>query len=209
VANALSGRVVVQLSSSTPNEAQEFADWVEAQKGQYLDGAILAAPEGIGTERAKILLSGDEQAHRKAISILNCLGDGTVRYLGANVRAASALDLAWLTTKYGNFVSAIHASNLCQSEGVGVDEFIALIPDNPSLQAYAQVIHDNSFDEFTASLQVWAEALGHIQQQGIDAQINTEFPDFVAGLFTRAIAAGHGQKNVMSLLKVIKETGTG
>lgn len=206
VADALSGRVVVQLTSSTPKEAQEFSDWMATQNVHYLDGAILAGPEDIGTGQATILLSGDEQAHRKAIGILECLGTGTVRYLGPNMRAASALDLAWLTTRYGNFMSAIHAPNLCQSEGVGVDELIALLPDNPSLQSYAQVIHDQSFDEFTASLQVWGDALGHVQQQGIDAQINTEFPDFVASLFNRAIAAGHGQKNVMSLLKVIQET---
>ncbi|MBL4812757.1 MAG: NAD(P)-dependent oxidoreductase [Rhodobacteraceae bacterium] len=204
VAQALSGRVVVQLSSSTPKEAQGFSDWMATLNVHYLDGVILAGPDDIGTDQATILLSGDEQAQSRAIGVLECLGDGTVRYLGPNVRAASALDLAWLTTRYGNFMSAIHASNICRSEGVGVDELIALLPDNPSLQSYAQVIHDQSFDEFTASLQVWGDALGHVQQQGIDAQINTEFPDFVASLFTRAMAAGHGQKNVMSLLKVMQ-----
>ncbi len=85
-----------------------------------------------------------------------------------------------------------------------VGEFIALIPDNPSLQNYSQVIQNGNFDDYTASLQVWAEALHHIQQQGVDAGINTEIPDFMTGLFDRAIEAGYAQKNVMSLIKVLQ-----
>jgi 3-hydroxyisobutyrate dehydrogenase-like beta-hydroxyacid dehydrogenase len=205
IAPSLRGKVVVQLSSGTPKEAFDAADWAHAHGASYLDGAILAGPSNIGTSDATILLSGDEAAHARSIGLLECLGQGTVRYHGSNVRAASTLDLAWLTSRYGNFMAAIHAANLCQSEGVGVDEFIALVPDNPSLQHYTQVIHEGHFDDFTASLQVWSEALLHIQQQGIDAAISTEIPDFIAGLFDRALEAGYAQKNVMSLIKVLQE----
>jgi len=205
IAPSLRGKVIVQLSSGTPQESSDAAEWAHAHGASYLDGAILAGPSNIGTSDATILLSGDEAAHARSIGLLECLGQGTVRYHGSNVRAASTLDLAWLTSRYGNFIAAIHAANLCRSEGVGVDEFIALVPDNPSLQNYTQVIHEGRFDEFTASLEVWGEALHHIQQQATEAAISTEIPDFIAGLFDRAIEAGHGQKNVMSLIKVLQE----
>lgn len=201
----LRGRVVVQLSSGTPKDAAEAADWVHAHGASYLDGAILAGPSDIGTSDATILLSGDDSARTRSAGLLECLGQGTVRYLGTNVRAASALDLAWLMSRYGNFIATVHAANLCQSEGVGVDEFIALIPENPSMQRYAQVIHDGSYEDFTASLRVWGEALRHVQQQGRDAGINTEIPDFIAGLFDRAIAAGLSETNVMSLIKTLQQ----
>ena len=44
-----------------------------------------------------------------------------------------------------------------------------------------------------------------IQQQGGDADINTDFPDYVASLFKKAINAGYGQENVMSLVKVLRK----
>ena len=44
----------------------------------------------------------------------------------------------------------------------------------------------------------------HLQQQGIDAGINTDIPDFAASFFEKAIEAGHGQKNVMALVKVLQ-----
>ena len=199
----LTGRTVVQLSTGTPKEAREAADWMTARDVTYLDGAILAGPNSIGTDDAQILLSGDETAYERAGNLLECLG-GTVRYLGTNVRAASALDLAWLTTCYGRFIAIIHAASLCKSEDVGVDDFISLFPDNPDIQHYAKVIHEGSFHECTATLQVWGAALQRIQQQGGDANINTQIPDFVASFFNKAVDAGYGEENVMALVKVLQ-----
>ncbi len=199
----LSGRTVVQLSTGTPKEARAASAWMIERDVAYLDGAILCSPESIGTDDAQILLSGDEAAYERAGNLLECLG-GAVRYLGPNVRAASALDLAWLTTCYGRFMAIIHAANLCESEDVGVDDFISLFPDNPDIQRYATVIHEKTFHECTATLQVWDAALQRIQQQGVDADINTEIPDFVASFFKKAVDAGYGEENVMALVKVLQ-----
>jgi len=204
----LAGRTVVQLSTGTPKEAREASEWMTARGVAYLDGAILAGPNHIGTDDAQILLSGDEAAYGRAGNLLECLG-GAVRYLGSNVGAASALDLAWLTTCYGRFMAIIHAANLCRSEDVGIDDFISLFPDEPDTQHYAKVIHQNSFHKCTATLQVWGAALQRIQQQGVDAKINTEVPDFIAGFFKKAVAAGYGEENVMALVKVLKDDSGG
>ncbi len=206
VAHLLAGRTVVQLSTGTPREASESAEWMKAHDASYLDGAILAGPSSIGTDNSIILLSGEETAHDRAGGLLECLG-GEVRYLGTNVRAASALDLAWLTTYYGRFIAIIHAAQLCESEDAGIDDFISLFPDDPDVQRYAKVIHEESFHECTATLQVWGAALQRIQQQGVDAGINTDFPDFVAGFFKNAIDAGYGEENVMALFKVLQRDG--
>ena len=199
----LTGRTIVQLSTGTPKEAREASDWMTARDVAYLDGAILAGPNSIGTDDAQILLSGDEAAYQRAGNLLECLG-GSVRYLGTNIRAASALDLAWLCTCYGRFMAIIHAASMCKSEDVGIDDFISLFPDEPDTQHYAKVIHEESFHQCTATLQVWGAALQRIQQQGVDANINTEMPDFIASLFKKAVDAGYGEENVMALVKVLQ-----
>jgi len=198
----LAGRTVVQLSTGTPKEAREASEWMTARDVAYLDGAILCSPTSIATGDAQILLSGDAAAYRRAGKLLQCLG-GAVRYLGTNIGAASALDLAWLTTCYGRFMAVIHAASLCKSEDVGIDEFVSLFPEEPDIQGYAKVIHEESFHECTATLQVWGAALQRIQQQGVDANINTEFPDLVASFFKKAVDAGYGEQNVMALVKVL------
>lgn len=200
----LKGKAVVHLTSGTPKEADTAAQRFKDAGASYLDGAILAGPDDIGTAEATLLLSGDTKAMERANARLNCLADGGVRYLGPTFGAAAALDLAWLMTRYCNFLAAAQGALICQSEGANLDEFIRLVPDNPGLQTYARVISDEGFDTFTASLRVWGEALQHICEQGRDAGINTEIPDFVAGLFGRAVDDGLGESNVMSLIKVLR-----
>lgn len=200
----LQGRTIVQLSTGTPNEADEIANWVVAQQAYYLDGAILGGPDGIGTETSLILLSGNKEAYSRADKLLECLG-GSVRYLGSNVRAAATLDLAWLCDSYGRFLAVTHAARICESEGVGVDEFARLFPQDPVVQRYATVISTDRYENCTATLKVWRAALQRILEQGRDAGIATGFPDHVDKLMQRAEAAGYGEEHVMAMVKVLRE----
>ncbi len=199
----LAGRTVVQLSTGTPREAAECAEWMKAHDVSYLDGAILAGPGTIGTDSSIILLAGEEAAYERSGGMLACLG-GDVRYLGANVRAASALDLAWLCDSYGRFLAVTHAACLCESEGVGVDEFASLFDKESNIRHDANVIHSSDFENCTATLQVWDAALQRIRAQGEDAGIDTGFPDFVSNLFEKAIDAGYGEEHVTALIKVLR-----
>ena len=199
----LAGRTVVQLSTGTPREAHESADWMKAHDVSYLDGAILGGPRSIGTDSSIILLSGEEAAYERSGGMLACLG-GDVRYLGANVRAASALDLAWLCDSYGRFLAVTHAACLCESEGVGVDVFASLFDEDSNIRRDANVIHSAEFEKRTATLHVWDAALQRIRAQGEDAGIDTAFPDFVSNLFEKAVDAGYGEDHVTALIKVLR-----
>ncbi len=199
----LAGRSVVQLSTGTPREAHESAEWMKAHDVSYLDGAILAGPSNIGTDKSLILLSGEEEAHERIGGMLECLG-GDVRYLGTNVRAASVLDLAWLCESYGRFLAITHAACVCESEGVAVDALATLFDEDSPTRRDANVIHSADFENCTATLQVWGAALQRIRTQGEDAGINTDFPDFVSSLFKKAVDAGYGAENVMALVKVLR-----
>ncbi len=200
----LRDRTLVQLSTGTPREALDAAEWMKKHGVSYLDGAILAGPDDIGTASGQILLCGDETAYSATAKMLECLGED-VRYLGTNYRAASALDLAWLCDSYGRFMAVIHAARLCESEDVGVDQFASLFEEESLVRRYANVVHSGDFQNCTATLQVWGSALNRIQMQGRDSGIDTAFPDFVDGLFKKAIDAGFGDEHVMSLVKVLRK----
>ena len=200
----LAGRTIVQFSTSTPQEATASAAWLSAQGVSYLDGAIHCGPDDIGTDGAEFLLSGDEAALDRASGLLACLG-GDVRFLGTNVRAASVLDLAVVCETYGRFMAVTHAANMCQSEGIGLDELAALYPEGSFSQRYANVIHSSDYDNCTGTLRIWDSAAQRIRTQGQDAGINTDFPDYVTGLFEKAINAGYGEQHVMALYKVLRD----
>jgi 3-hydroxyisobutyrate dehydrogenase-like beta-hydroxyacid dehydrogenase len=48
VTKALHGKLLVQLTSGTPKQANETAEWAGQNGIQYLDGAIMATPNFIG-----------------------------------------------------------------------------------------------------------------------------------------------------------------
>ena len=80
VAN-LKDRVLVQLSTGSPQEARDSEAWMREQGAEYLDGAIMAFPDQIGTPDATILVTGVESTFQKSESLLKNLA-GEVSYVG-------------------------------------------------------------------------------------------------------------------------------
>ena len=208
-AGHLAGRTVVSLTTGTPREAEELSAWVEAQGADYLDGAILPGPNEIGTSTGDILISGDARAWEVAGPFLTCLA-GRVRLVGQRVGAAAGLDFAWLTMSFIQFIGVAHAANICRSQGIDLQAFMDLWPFDPApvdpetyTPELARRIKDADYAHPTATLQVWGEALGHIQAQARDAGIPSDIPDFIAGYFQRAIGMGLGQQEAIAIYKTL------
>lgn len=127
-----------------------------------------------------------------------------MRYLGENVRIASARDLAWLCASFGRFLAIAHAACLCEAEEVDFSFYPTLFPENERVRYYANVIATQDYQNHTATLSVWRAVLKRIKHRGREAGINTDFPDLAAGLFKKAVDAVYGEENVMSLFKVLR-----
>jgi 3-hydroxyisobutyrate dehydrogenase-like beta-hydroxyacid dehydrogenase len=205
----LAGRTVVSLTTGTPREAEELSAWVMVQGGRYLDGAILCGPTEIGSETGEILISGDALAWEVAEPLLTCLA-GKVHRVDGGVGAAAALDFAWLTMSYAQFIGVAHAANICRAQGIPLQAFIDLFPHEP-LRAdtdtetckLARIIKDADYGQPTATLQVWGEALGRIQIQARDAGIPSAIPDFIAGYFQHAVDMGLGHEEAIAIYKTL------
>lgn len=199
----LAGRTLIQLSTGTPREARESESWLKTGGVDYIDGAILAPPAAIGAANALILFGGPKLTYERCAPLLECLG-GNIRYLGENIGAPAALDLAWLCQRLGLFLGLAHGALLCETENVGIDLYASMFPEGDRARAFAQVIHANAYEKPSASLAVWYAALQRIQSQARDAGIKSEIPDFAVGLFDRALSAGHGEEDVAALTKVLR-----
>ncbi len=201
-AGHLVGRTIVNLTTGTPREAEALSVWVTAQGARYLDGAILCGPKEIGTKGGEVLFSGDASSWEAASPLLTCLA-GKVRYVGQGVGDAAALDLAWLTMFYVKFIGVAHAARICGAQGIDLQAFMDLFPDDPYACKLARIIKDNTYDHPTATLQVWGEALARIQMQARDAGIPSAIPDFIARYFERAMAMGLGQQEAIAIYKTL------
>jgi len=202
VAPLLAGKTLIQLSTGTPREAREAEAWAKERGAGYLDGAILAGPEHIGSS-ALILVAGPTAAFDRCKPALACLA-GDLRHVGEGIGSAAALDLAWLSEYFGFFLGAIHGARMCEAEQVGIDQYSALFAEGSQARWLLDIIQSGDYTHPTATLAVWYEALRRVQRQAQDAGINCEIPDFAAGFFKRAIAAGNGEEEVAALVKVLR-----
>ncbi|UUZ90094.1 NAD(P)-binding domain-containing protein [Paenibacillus sp. P25] len=121
-ASALAGRVLVQLSTGSPQQARDNEAWARERGADYLDGAIAATPPQMGRPDTTIFTSGSQTAYQKSEAFLKSLA-GNVPYLGEKVSSASSTDLAFLSYLFGGMIGFFHAARILESDGLRVDDF--------------------------------------------------------------------------------------
>jgi 3-hydroxyisobutyrate dehydrogenase-like beta-hydroxyacid dehydrogenase len=206
---ALAGRVLVQLSTGSPEQARNHERWARERDVDYLDGAIAATPVQIGKPGATIFVSGAHSAFQNSESLLKMLA-GNVVYLGGQVAAASALDLAFLSYLFGSMLGFFHGARVLETERLSVASFgammTALAPAvGEMMRQSADAISTDAYEQPESSLKICAEAVDLLAQQAHEAGINAEFPLFASGLFGRAVAAGYGNEKAAALIKILRE----
>ena len=129
VIGLLSQRTIVQLSTGTPREARNAEAWFTSNGALYLDGAIFAVPEEIGTPTTTILYSGQREIFDRCRVLLDLLGGGA-RFVGEKVDSAAAIDMAWLSELYGAFAGVVHGALICEAEGVDLKIYSSVFAES-------------------------------------------------------------------------------
>ena len=199
----LSGRTLVQLSTGTPAEARDLSSWLAMHGVNVLDGAIMPYPDGIGAEDAQILFAGSADLYKSCKPILDCLG-GDLRHVSEDVGAAAVLDMALLTHQLSNYLGVWHGARACEAEGLGADVFASMLPPDDPAAHLAWRIHRADYDNPGATLEVWNAALDRIVEHAQAANINRETPELISSLFRRAIALGHGKRDIATVIEVLR-----
>jgi 3-hydroxyisobutyrate dehydrogenase-like beta-hydroxyacid dehydrogenase len=208
VAPLLAGRVVVQLSTGTPQEARDAEVQLRERDVEYLDGAIMAIPSQIGAAEAAIFTSGSNSAFRQCEPLLRRFA-GNVMYLGEPVGAASALDYATLSHLFGGLLGAAHGALICEAEGLSVVSFgsqlAGLAPVVGGMVKHmCEVVQSGAYGKSESSVGICAGFFETLAQQAREAKISAEFPAFGQGIFRRAMAAGFGEEEFAALVKVLR-----
>jgi len=203
VLSELADRVVVQMSSGTPLEAVADEGWFVEKGAGYLDAAILGSPKIIGTQAGQILIAGNENLWKQCKTTLGCLA-GNFQYTGTKIGSAKILDLAWLSQRLGYFMGVFQGLLLCEAAGVGLDVFSATVAVDARASMIANTIHTNTFTDPINTVNVWKEALHHIQTHAQELGTNSEVLDFIAEKFQRAQAAGYEEEDLAALIKIFR-----
>ncbi|MEU4573774.1 NAD(P)-dependent oxidoreductase [Nonomuraea sp. ATR24] len=207
----LDGKVVVNLSSDTPQALREAAEWVAGRGGTLVTGGIMVPPPGIGKPGAYAFYSGPKPILDRHASTLEALSE--VTYVGHDQGLAMMYYQAQLLVFWSSLTSYMHAMALLRTAGVAPSEFVpfaretftGLGSDGP--MGFAKILAE----EFEAgvypgelnSLHMQAEGLGHAVAALEDAGLETTVPQALRRLFQRADAEGRGHEGLGTVIKSI------
>jgi 3-hydroxyisobutyrate dehydrogenase-like beta-hydroxyacid dehydrogenase len=205
----LAGRTLVQLSTGTPQDARDSERWAREAGADYLDGAILAYPDQVGTPEAVIFMAGAKATFQRCEPLLHSLAGG-LSHVGEQVGAASALDCAALSFLFGGLLGALHGARVCEVEGLRTDEFGAMLAElapvlGQEVRHLGERIQANRYDGTQAALRTYAAAATRLVEQARDGRIPGHFPRHASDAFDRGIRAGLGDADLASLIQVLRE----
>ena len=206
VASRLSGKLLVQFTTGSPQDARAIETWAHEHEAEYLDCAITGSPSSIGTSSAHILVAGQEAAFQKAEPILRILANN-LDYKGELIGLASAWEMIYIMHYYGMFLSLFHSVQICQAEGIPLEEYITLLEkQGKSYEKWlCENIQSGNYQETAAPLELWAGGIQQIAQHAQDSNIHAEFPMLAARLFQKAMDSGYGREEVSALFKVLRK----
>ncbi|MBG6097974.1 3-hydroxyisobutyrate dehydrogenase-like beta-hydroxyacid dehydrogenase [Nocardioides luteus] len=196
VADELRGRTLVNVTTTSPNEARALAAWAAERGVDYLDGAIMAVPAMIGSRAGQIFYSGSRAAYDALLPTLDVWA--TSEFHGEDAGRASLVDLAMLSGMYQMFTGFFHGAAMVSSMGMSAADFAArqapfLAAMTEGLDGYAKVIDGG---DYTVAGQQSLEFsdLSHIVRASEEEGVDPSPIAAVQALISGQIAAGHGSE---------------
>lgn len=204
----LQGKILIQLSTGSPQEARECAQWAQHTGIYYLDGAIACTPSQIGTAHAALFTSGSAFAFEYSESLLRCIASNT-SYLGEQVSTASSTELAFLAYLFGSYIGFFHAVRILESDHLRIDSFGAMISQlspiiGQVMQQQSEVIQWDTYNTAQSSVNMCMTTVRLFMQHAREADINDEFPSLAYRLFNQAQHAGYGEEELAAVVKVMR-----
>ncbi|MFI6055533.1 NAD(P)-dependent oxidoreductase [Streptomyces violascens] len=205
----LAGRVVVNLTSGTPQEARETAAWAAEQGARYLDGAIMVIPPMVGSPEGLFFYGGDAETFKAHEQTLRVLGGATL-HLSEDHGLPSLYDVALLGMMWSALAGFLQAVALVSSEGIPAQEFLAFSGQwldhavSPMFPEMARQIDEGSYATDISSLNVNKDAIAHLVATGRAQGIGADVALPIQALIERRVAQGHGSDSLASLVELLR-----
>jgi 3-hydroxyisobutyrate dehydrogenase-like beta-hydroxyacid dehydrogenase len=206
--DALRGSTIVNLTSSTPEDARLVGARAAAAGARYLDGAIMVTTPMVGSPDALVLYSGDANAFAEHRDTLAALG-GEVELLGDDPGLAAVHDIGMLDVFFTGMTAFLHAAALIGADGVPARAFLPLARRMLALlnSTFEQLARDVDASEFPGdedTLAMELVAIEHIVEASRARNVDPSVPEAMRDLAATAVNAGHGKDGFSRLATVLR-----
>jgi 3-hydroxyisobutyrate dehydrogenase-like beta-hydroxyacid dehydrogenase len=201
----LEGRTVINLTSTTPEQAERISTAVIERGGSAVIGAVMVTPPMVATDDAVVLYSGDRSAFDEHRATLAALG-GEATWVGDEPGAASLLDLAMLDLFYGSVTAFIHAVALARVKGMSAGEFLPFAQRMFDLAALtatelAEDVDSLRYPGDENNLAMMLRSAEHLVEVSIAEELDPAVPETTRRLMQAAVDAGHAGEGYGRIIK--------
>ena len=203
----LAGRVVVNLSSDTPDATRAAAGRLADRGAELVAGGVLASADVVGTDGASVLYSGPREAFDAHEATLGLIG--RPEYLGADHGLAQLHYQAQLQVFLTTLAAYLQSFAMFAAAGIPAQEFLTraapgedvgvLLPDA------ARAVDEGLYPGELANVLMMGATADHVVEANRSAGLDTALPDAIKSLYDRAIARGHGRDGWASLIEIIRK----
>jgi 3-hydroxyisobutyrate dehydrogenase-like beta-hydroxyacid dehydrogenase len=208
VGSTLAGRVVVNLSSDTPDATRAAATWLADRGAELVAGGVLASADVVGTDGASVLYSGPRQAfdaHEATLGVI-----GRPEYLGADHGLAQLYYQAQLQVFLTTLAAHLQSFAMFAAAGIPAREFLSRSAPGEDVAVFlpdaARAVDEGSYPGELANVLMMGATADHVVGANRSAGLDTALPDAIKSLYDRAIARGHGRDGWASLVEVIRKS---
>lgn len=207
----LSGRALLNLTTSTPAQARQRALWAKERGARFLDGGIMAVPPMIGHPETGgyVFYSGDRALfahHREALEV-----PAGVTFVGTDPGHAALHDIALLSAMTGMFAGMTHAFALMRPEkDIDQSGFATLLAQwlgamaGAAHEMAAQLESGDYAEGVSSHLAMMAAAnatfLTTAEDQAVDPRLLTPFME----LMSQRVRQGHGDEGLAGTVDLLR-----
>lgn len=209
---ALDGRVLLNLTSATPEEARAGARWAAGHGAVQITGGVNASPPGIGQPESQAFYSGPREAFDRHRPVLEAL-TGRVDHQGEDPGLAALHYQIGMVVFWTSLLSFWQAIALARANGLTAADILPSTAETTNSLSETFAFYAERIDAGVHLGDVDRLAMGlasaeHVLRTHADAGVDTVIPAAVVDLFRRGVEAGRGADSCSALVELITKPGT-
>ncbi|MFJ7125416.1 NAD(P)-dependent oxidoreductase [Streptomyces sp. NPDC098101] len=206
-AEALAGRVLVNLSSDTPDRTRAGARWIAERGGIHVSGGVTVPPSGIGDPGSSTFYSGARAGFDRHKATLEALTGTDFR--GEDPGLAALEYQIGMAVFWTSMLGYWQAVALADAHGLRATDVLAnaesTVASLPGfLSFYAKRIDAGDHGGDVDRLAMGLASVEHVLHTLVDAGVDTTLQSAVVDLFRRGAEDGHGADSFSSLVELMK-----